>query len=582
VLDADFVAACAADPDPLVQAAGFAHRAGAHRAELDLEAAWAACEQATELAAQRTGHGNPQLHWWVFQVRGNVLGDAGRFAEAQAEIHAAAAIAEQHQLWPAWRRSIAKLVWIARRAGDSGEMVALLRRLVGTMPADSHDLNSALGRTLVWLGRPVTGLGYLRRCLDHPASPHARIRDHQRLASVLSVLDRHPEAAAELELARQLHAGVTITSADRYQQALVEFEYALAVDDQAAAHAAATAMVAATEGTNTSRSHAARTALLIAQVNRGDDAAAAASLTGIDPAMLGADHRAQLLTAMATLAKRGGDWEGAAAALGEVYEIVSRRHLAMTTLLQIEAELAARPAIADVGVSSQIAEFDRAMATRDEMLLAAAKDLRGPIATFEMGADLLARGEVDSDRIERLLERGAAEMQLLLEQLADLEPAELRPAVRPEQGSHDLLGGIGRAVARAWRAVEPVAVARQIGLVAVAPLVAVADAERLRRPTRDPARRALTTLMSVAVRAARPGSSLIVAVDPSGQGVQFDVDVEPGTPGATAVEALTAPAAGAPSWWLTAERLLATVDRTLTAEWTPGGRARVTLGPPLS
>lgn len=578
VLDAELAAACAADPDPRVRAVGHTYRATVHRARVELAAALAESELAVGLMGHLPGN-RPIAEWWAFQVYGDVLDEYARFETAAVALHRALELAEGNHMWTAFQRTIGKLVWLARRQGDSAEMVRLLRRLVNNTSTDAHSLNAAVGSALGWLGRPAASVVYLERALACPGTDIQHARDHRVLASALRTLGRTGEAAGHVARSRTLLGSTPAGAREYFHLAQVEFEQSYARGEFATAERHVREMLDLAPGPDNPLHNDARVCLMLSQVGGGDTASAAATLAQIDPTRLGAEARAFMLWGAATIAERRRDWIAAAEALDEVHQIASRRYLATATVLQIEAELAARTTGLRAREAGPITAFNRALTTHDQLLMAAAKDLRGPIATFEIGTDLLAAGEVETDRIVRLLDRGAAEMELLLDQLAELEPTEppleapdvFDPAVR--------VAMIDSSLARAWQAVAPVATGRQLGLETHSPLTAAAEVAP--RGPRDPAFRALTSVLAVLVRAAVPGTWITASLPDPDQGLLVEVTVE-GSDDPNPVSALTRATAGGPGWWLQAEELLTAACRRLDAEWLDAGRIRVSVGSPIS
>lgn len=573
--DAEVLAKCHAADDPLLRAAAHTRVASLHLLEFRFEAAEAECLAAAEFlgAATAAGGGRAplidavQLRCWADYVYAEVLDELGRFDAAAARVDAAVALADEHRLEATWGRALSKRVWIARQQGDARGAAAMLRQLAARLSPRSHTLCAALGSTLAWLGRPETALAYARRCLTLPEGHGRRARDHRDLAHVLIRLGSFAEARHHLDAAAAALAAHPPTRAGAYMLMYAEYHLAITTGDWDLAAGIAGNASIGLRGDNLRR-HQALLGLARAQRESGRLEAAARTLAMADIGRLGAENRALGLRIEAGLAESRGDWEASATALREAREILALRHLALPLVLLVEAELGvADPSLDGLpgGSIGAATEFNRALATRDQLLMAAAKDLRGPIAVFELGAELLTDPEVDTGRIATLVERGLVEMELLVEQLRP--PA---PHGDVSAGAPTLSEALGTALATAG----PIAEARR---------VAVAVTGACEQPLAGGAgvvAAALTTLTALLVRAAVPGQGVVVTVADDPPVVSFVVAVEPPLrAGWGPVDAITAVTAGAPTGWALAVSQLVDAGGAVHTDWFAPGQARITIHP---
>lgn len=556
--------------------------AAAHLTEFEFDAALEACVAAAAHAAN--GPLPPLLQWRIAHVHSSVLDELGQFAAAARQSDAAVALAESHHLDDAWVQSLGKRIWIARQQGDARLAAGCLQQLTERMSPDVHSVCAAVASTLAWLGRPETALYYARRCLTLPADADERVRDHRELARVLARLDHRDEAAQQLELARAALPAAGSTRADRYMMLYAEYQLAVARGDHRTAEQTATeAAESVLPDAANLRRHQALLGLARVYRDSGRFDAMADTVAAIDTFRLGGEHRAHALRLEALAAERLGDWPTAADRLAAAREILAARYLAMPTVLLIEAELAvADPLDVELAPGARarrVAEFNRAVASRDQLLLAAAKDLRGPIAVFEMGAELLDEPDVDSRRVTALIERGLTEMELVLDQLRHVADDD---APEVSLSPTDLATSLQHAVA----SITAVAAAREIAIR----VGGLGDSRRA--PTNaaeihvrtHPYTRALTTALALATRAAHRGTTLAATVDTGREPQCVTIDVECSVTTGEAPDALTAPTAGGPTTWGLATALVAEHAGALTADWSAPGRVRLTLttGPPAN
>jgi tetratricopeptide (TPR) repeat protein len=544
--------------------------ATAHLVEFEFDAALEACGAAT--ACSERGSLPPLLDWQIAHVHCSVLEELGQFAAAARQADAAVALADLHHLEEAWVRSLGKRIWIARQQGDARLAARCLRQLTERLSPESHSVCAVVASTLVWLGRPETALYYARRCLDLATSADDRVRDHRELARVFARLDQRDEAAHHLELARAALPAAGTRRAERYMMLYAEYQLAMSRGDTATAErAAAQAADVVLPDVDNLRRHQALLGLAKVYRDSGRLDAMADTIASVDTHRLGGEHRALALQLEAAAAERLGDWRTSADRLAAAREILASRYLAMPTVLLIEAELAvAGPLAADLapgGRASRVAEFNRAIASRDQLLLAAAKDLRGPIAVFEIGAELLREPDVDGGRVTALIERGLTEMELVLDQLrhaADDGPAGQPPTV-----------DLGALLQHAAATTAAVAAARGLD-VRVTEAGTPGPVEPGERA--HPFARALTTALALAVRAAPRDTVLAAAVTTTeGAPQRVTIDIDCSVTVGSAPDALTAPTAGGPTAWGLATALVAEHSGALTAEWLTPGRVRLTL-----
>lgn len=580
--DPEALAACRASGDPLLRAAAHTYAASGHLAEFRFGDALDACvaaesllaDTAFEQPADERAFVDPALvRSWTAHTHADALDELGRFDEAAERARAAAELADAHRLERPWARAVSKQIWIARQQGDAGHAATLLRQLAGRLAPSSHLLCAALGSTLAWLGRPETALAYSLRCLTLPGGQGRRARDHRDLAGVYMRLDRLTEARQHLDRAAAELALMPTTCAGRFMLVYAEYHFALASGDFGGAAAIAGRAAGEVSDSGNLRRHLALLAVARAQRDGGDLAAMAATLARVDVGRLGAEHRALALRLDADAAQASGDLGRAAAALGEARRILASRYLAIPTVLLIEAELAvADPFAPEWGPGStrgRVFEFNRAVASRDQLLMAAAKDLRGPIAVFELGAELLADPDVDGARVAQLIERGLTEMQLLVEQLRDFEAgpaADDRPAASEPLESLDALVDV--AITR----VDPIASSRQV-TVAI-----VDDSQSPANVAPEVVTSALTSVLALAVRAAEPETTVTVGRVGGTPRVIIELAAAGTAPiGWAAVDSITSPTAGGPTTWQFAAAQLAGIGGGLSAAWAPSGRLRVTV-----
>jgi tetratricopeptide (TPR) repeat protein len=547
--------------------------AAAHLVEFEFDAALTACVAATACATD--GPLPPQLEWQIAHAHASVLDELGQFAAAARQADAAIALADSHHLGEAWVQSLAKRIWIARQQGDARLAATSLRQLTERMSPDSHPVCAVVASALAWFGRPETALHYARRCLTLATTADERVRDHRELARVLARLDHREDAAHELELARAALPATGTTRAERYMMLYAEYQVAVARHDtRTAERTAAEAADVVLPDVDNLRRHQALLGLARVYRDSGRLDAMAETIATVDTHRLGGEHRAHALRLEAVAAERVGDWPTAADRLAMAREIFAARYLAMPTVLLIEAELAvADPLAAELAPGARagrVADFNRAVASRDQLLLAAAKDLRGPIAVFEMGAELLGEPDVDSGRVTALIERGLTEMELVLDQLRHADDVGTA-----EQPSTDLRTSLQHAIA----SVASVASARTIDI-----RVTGAGDPRAPHPgsgepddRKHPFTRALTTALALATRAARANTVLAAAVAAGREPQRVTIDVECSVTSGGAPDALTAPTAGGPTTWGLATALVAEHGGALTADWSAPGRVRLTL-----
>lgn len=577
------LAACRASPDPLLRAAARVFTAGEHLAEFRFDEALDDCRHAESLLTgtrpERPGAMRPfidaaLIRSWAAHTHASALDELGRFDEASERARAAAELADAHRLERSWARAVSKQIWIARQQGDAGHAATLLRQLAGRLSPSSHLLCAALGSTLTWLGRPEMALAYAERCLTLPGGQGRRARDHRDLARVYLRLGRLADARVQLDRAAAELALASETCAGRFMLAYAEYHFALASGDTDGATRIATEAAASVSTPDNLRRHLALLAVARAQHSGGDLPAMTATLARTDVARLGAEHRALALRLDADAAQATGDLRRAVASLGEARQILASRYLAIPTVLLIEAELAvADPFAPEWGPGStrgRVFEFNRAVASRDQLLMAAAKDLRGPIAVFELGAELLAEPDVDGTRVAQLIERGLTEMQLLVEQLRESEagpaaPGSATPAPQPLEPLDAL---VDVAVTR----VEPIAASRQVA-------VAIVDGtETPIEVAPDLVASALSAVLALAVRAAEHGSTVTIGRTGDTPRVTIELAAAGTAPiGWAAVDSITSPTAGGPTTWQFAASQLAGLGGGLSAAWAASGRLRVTV-----
>lgn len=583
-------------------------RAAELLARFEFTAAREACAAAAVHAHSTTSDSTPYTHWRLSHLRADVFDELGEFARAAVYADRAAAIADANHLEECWAYSVGKRIWIARQEGDARLAADRLRQLADRLSPNSHWLCAVLGSTLSWLGRPETALYYARRCLALPAPHLSRARDHRELARVLTRLGHLDEAREHLDRVAESMTGHPPSVAERYMLLLAEAHLARA---QGAPERAARLFAEAAElpaDPCNLRRHQALLGLARAHADAGQLDAVAATLEKVDWLPLGAEHRARALRLRAALAERAGDWEAAAALLADAREILASRYLALPTVLLIEAELAvADPLAAHLSPGppeSGTSAFNRAIASRDHLLMGVAKDLRGPIAVFELGAELLDRPDVEADKVGELIERALTEMHLLVDQLRHAEVLTAASAwsdeLAPANGPSTVVtpGSLGRAAAAAAAAVAPVASARRVVLDVQG--VDVQGVDGARPELSDPEliggdaepepddllERAFDTLLALAVRAATPGSTVHVDAAPD----RLTIELEAGDAAQsgramllsrTAAQRLTAPTAGGPSSWRLANALLAQRGAGAAAESVDAQRVRVvvTLAP---
>jgi len=575
--DATELALCRASTDPVLQAAAHVHTAAAHLLQFRFEQARAECTAAEELLGGATGSSPRdrvvdavQVECWAGYVHAEVLDELGHYDAAADRVDASAELADAHRLELSWARAVSKRIWIARQQGDAGHAAALLRELAARLSPRSHLLCAALGSTLAWLGRPETALSYAQRCLTLPGGQGRRARDHRDLARVLTRLERFDEARHQLDLATVELSRQPPTLAGRFLLQYARYELALALGEHDRACAIAVAAAHGIGGRDSLRRHLVLLALAHAQGKSGRIAAMTPTLAMIDTERLGAEHRALARRLEAAVAESQGDWRRAAEALGEARQILASRHLAIPVVLLIEAELAvADPFATDLipgAAEGRAAEFNRALATRDQLLMAAAKDLRGPIAVFELAADLLGEPDVDGERLAVLVERGLAEMELLVGQLRDTELDASADGRDPDAG-HALDVVVGDALTR----VAPIAAARKVELVVTGGTQATVE-----RATAAVCS-ALTSVLALTIRAAPRGGTVSVAVTHTEPRITIELTADGAAPsGWAAVDSITASTAGGPTVWALAATQLADAGGQLAATCTDTGRVRIT------
>lgn len=564
---------CQASDQPMWQAAGATRVAAGHLAEFRFHAALAASTTAVELLGDPADDDAAKVACWAWHVRAEALDELGDHTSAGAAAETSAALAEAHGLELAWARALERRIWIARQQGDGVAAAAFLRQLAGRLSPRSHLLCAALGNTLSWLGRLDSALIYAQRCLALPGGQGHRARAHRDLARVLTRLGRFDEARHHLELMAADLAKRPPTLAGTFMLRYAEYHLALASGDDATAERIAVEAIASVADPTNPRRHLSQLSLGRVRAKQGRIDAMWEALAGIDVDRLGAGHRALALRLEAAAATHTADWRRAARALGQARDLLATRYAATPAVLMIEADLAvADPFAADLmpgGGDGAISEFNRALATRDQLLMAAAKDLRGPIGVFELGAELLADPDVDGARVAGLVERGLAEMELLISQLRDTElgaDAGSRPG---REGDGVATRPLAEVLAAAAAHVAPIAADRNVTVdidpegtdpnarvgTALAPVV--------------------TSVLALAVRGARRGSTVTVTAR-RGAPIEIELVAGDGAPvGWTALDSITAATAGGPTAWRLAANQLGQAGGSLTAEWVHRRHVRV-------
>ncbi|MEW5849963.1 MAG: ATP-binding protein [Myxococcota bacterium] len=173
------------------------------------------------------------------------------------------------------------------------------------------------------------------------------------------------------------------------------------------------------------------------------------------------------------------------------------------------------------------AEARRAIRMREEVLAVVSHDLRSPLSTVTMNADLLLRAcsgdpAVDPDRLRRLrlILGGASEMSGMIEDLLDMASID--------QGRPILQRGVCRGHELLLQMAERYAAAASCRRIRLEVADAVPD-ETLVFCDRQRALRVLANLVGNALKFTPPGGRVTLAVQRRGRDVQFSVaDTGPG------------------------------------------------------
>ncbi|MBW7849328.1 MAG: HAMP domain-containing histidine kinase [Rhodospirillales bacterium] len=178
---------------------------------------------------------------------------------------------------------------------------------------------------------------------------------------------------------------------------------------------------------------------------------------------------------------------------------------------------------AQAGLEAARAEADRANAAKSRFLAAASHDLRQPLQSMFLFADVLRRRLTDQQACDALtmLERGMTVLKTLLDSLIDVARLDL-DVIRPQRAAFELrplLDDIAAAFA-------PVAAAKSLGLrVEIEPNLRVcSDPHLLGRMLRNLVENAVryTERGEVVLRGRRCGESACVDVEDTGVGIPAD------------------------------------------------------------
>ncbi len=558
----ELVAACTESGHLGLGAAADVHLATVRAAALDFDGALTLCERALESLDSLGGASSalPELAWWFEFVYGDVLDELGHEQEAAHHLRRAVGFTVARGQTAEWSRVTTRLMWVRRRQGDARETVALLRELVERIGGAPLVVDAAVGEVLRWLGRADSAVAYHRRCLDSPVEPVVEVRNLRELARSLVAAGHLDDAERYYDLASAKHVEIEPTAHEEFLMAQVAFELAIGQQDYVAAESAIERASAAIPTGPNPYHNRCDMARAITCVHSGRPELARPVLDAMSEQGLGRDNVAIVHRLRSVVAEHHGEFRQAVAELRAAEKILIDRYLATPALLQIEGELAeARSPRQEAFIMpSRRSDFSREEASREQLLLAAAKDLRGPISVFEIGTELLESASIPDDRVTALFGRGLAEMELVVAEMHDID--------RRQTSSSTV--AFHEGVLAAVDTIRPILDARHITIE-----VPAAGASAGRLP--GTCRRGLTSLLAIVARAADASTHI-------GMSVRDDPDTGPGgvTLEITAAVARSAQAdattdeddeptrsllsatAGAPSSWALANELLGTVATT--------------------
>lgn len=169
-------------------------------------------------------------------------------------------------------------------------------------------------------------------------------------------------------------------------------------------------------------------------------------------------------------------------------------------------------------------QTQRAVRARDDLLAVVSHDLRNPLSTISMAANLLRKGADNREKTLRNAERigrAAGQMERLISDLLDLAAIE-SAHLRVEQSTWR----VATLVAEAMELMGPLARERQLQLQAV-----VADGEANVMCNRDRTLQVFSNLIGNAVKFTPQGGTITVRVEPEERVVRVSVeDTGPGIP----------------------------------------------------